>query len=57
MAFPVVESYDIISLPDAKRVLGETDYKSLFQCTKAGLREVTDKQRALIADLKIERRK
>lgn len=57
VAFPVVESYDIIGHPDAKRVLGETEYKSLFQCTRAGLREVTDRQRELIADLEIERRK
>lgn len=51
VAFPVVESYDIIGHPDAKRVFGEIEFKSLFQCTRAGLREVTDRQRELIAEL------
>lgn len=56
VAFTVVESFDIIGHPKAKDVLGEEEYKNLFQRPSATLRVLNDKQRNLLADLELQSR-
>lgn len=56
VAFPIVETYDIIGRPKAKDVLGETGYRRLFQRSSATLRVLNEEERASLADLEIEQR-
>ena len=51
VAFPIVESYDIVGRPKAKDVLGETGYRRLFQRSSATLRVLNDEERLKLADL------
>lgn len=51
VAFPIVESYEIVGRPKAKHVLGEMAYRRLYQRSSATLRALTDEERNLIADL------
>ena len=53
VAFPIIESYDIIGRPLAKDVLGEEAYHRLYKQTSATLRVLNDNERALIADLEL----
>ncbi len=53
VAFPIVESYEIIGRPKAKAVLGEAAYRRLYQRSSATLRTLTDDERRLIADLEL----
>lgn len=53
VAFPIVESYEIIGHPKAKDVLGEAAYRRLYQRSSATLRSLTDDERRLIADLEL----
>lgn len=56
VAFPIVETYDIIGRPKAKDVLGEAGYRRLFQRSSATLRVLNDEERSALADLEIEQR-
>lgn len=53
VAFPIVESYEIVGRPKAKEVLGEAAYRRLYQRSSATLRTLTDYERRLIADLEL----
>ncbi len=53
VAFPIVESYEILGRPKAKNVLGEAAYRRLYQRSSATLRTLTDDERRLIADLEL----
>lgn len=53
VAFPIVESYEIVGRPKAKDVLGEAAYRRLYQRSSATLRTLTDDERRLIADLEL----
>jgi 5-methylcytosine-specific restriction protein A len=53
VAFPIVESYEIVGRPKAKDVLGEVAYRRLYQRSSATLRTLTDDERGLIADLEL----
>lgn len=53
VAFPIVESYEIVGRPKAKNVLGEAAYRRLYQRSSATLRTLTDDERLLIADLEL----
>jgi 5-methylcytosine-specific restriction protein A len=53
VAFPIVESYEIVGRPKAKDVLGEAAYRRLYQRSSATLRTLTDDERLLIADLEL----
>jgi len=53
VAFPIVESYEIVGHPKAKHVLGEAAYRRLYQRSSANLRALSDDERALIADLEL----
>ncbi len=51
VAFPIVESYEIIGRPKAKDVLGDAAYRRLYQRSSATLRALNDNERALVAKL------
>lgn len=53
VAFPIVESYEIVGRPKAKDVLGHAAYRRLYQRSSATLRTFTDDERALVADLEL----
>lgn len=53
VAFPIVESYEIIGRPKAKDVLGEAAYRRLYQRSSATLRTLTDDEGWLIAGLEL----
>lgn len=53
VAFPIVESYEIVGRPKAKDILGEAAYRRLYQRSSATLRTLTDNERCLIADLEL----
>lgn len=53
VAFPIVESYEIVGRPKAKDVLSEAAYRRLYQRSSATLRTLTDDERRLIADLEL----
>ena len=55
VAFPIIESYEVVGRPKAKDVLGEEAYRRLYQRTSATLRELNDAERELIADLELRR--
>ena len=56
VAFPIVETYEIIGAPKAKDVFSQEVFRRLFQTQSAGLRRLDDEARAQIADLEIEQR-
>jgi len=56
VAFPIVESYDIIGRPKAKAVLGDAGYRRLFQRSSATLRVLNDDERASLQELGLEPR-
>lgn len=56
VAFPIIESYEIVGHPKAKQVLGEANYRRLYQRSSATLRPLNEAERACIADLEITRR-
>ena len=53
VAFPIVESYDIVEKPLASDVLGSGPYARLFRHSSATLRPMTGPECAMIADLAI----
>lgn len=53
VAFPIVESYEIVGRPKAKEILGAAAYKRLYQRSSATLRTLTDDERRLIANLEL----
>jgi 5-methylcytosine-specific restriction protein A len=55
VAFPIVESYEIVGKPFADQVFSRTDYASLYQRPSALLRELNDEQRRAIAALDLDR--
>jgi 5-methylcytosine-specific restriction protein A len=57
VAFPIIESYDIVDRPLAKEVLGEAAYHRLYRQTSATLRVLNDDERALIANLELSEAK
>ena len=56
VAFPIVESYEIIGHPKAKDVLGQAGYRRLFQRSSATLRVLEEDERAALSDLEIRQR-
>jgi 5-methylcytosine-specific restriction enzyme A len=54
VAFPIVESYQIVGLPKAKEVLGDDSYRRLFQRSSATLRTMTLDERKLIGSLELQ---
>lgn len=54
VAFPIIESFRIISRPKAKTVLGEEAYRRLYGHASATLRPIDDIERASLADLELE---
>ncbi|HEV7691310.1 MAG TPA: HNH endonuclease [Hyphomonadaceae bacterium] len=54
MAFPILERYAIVDMPDAKTLLGKPLYKKTFATKNGYLRILGDDVRARIADLEIE---
>lgn len=56
VAFPIVESYDIIDRPKAKDVLGEPGYRRLFQRSSATLRVLNQEERAALVNLELKQR-
>lgn len=53
VAFPIVESYQIIGRPKAKAVFGEAAYSRLYAHSSATLRPLTDDECTAIAQLEI----
>lgn len=53
VAFPIVESYEIVGRPKARDVLGEDAYRRLYQRPSDTLRPLTDDERQLIAALEL----
>jgi 5-methylcytosine-specific restriction protein A len=54
VAFPIVESYEVVGKPLAEDVFAPADYTALYQRPSAVLRELSDEQRASIAMLELE---
>lgn len=54
VAFPIVETYEIVDQPDARDALGEASYLRLFAHPATLLRPLNDDERAKLADLTIE---
>ena len=54
VAFPIIESYRIVSQPKAKEVLGDAGYRRLFAHSSATLRPLNDAEQASLADLDLE---
>lgn len=54
VAFPIVESYEVVGRPKAKEILGETAYRRLYHHASATLRTLTDEERGLIAHLELQ---
>lgn len=54
VAFPIIESYEIIARPKAKDVLGDDSYRRLFAHSSATLRPLNDEERAALADLGLQ---
>ncbi|SDB60852.1 5-methylcytosine-specific restriction enzyme A [Agrobacterium fabrum] len=51
VAFPIVESYEIVGRPKAKDVLGDAAYRRLYQRSSSTLRALNDNERELVAKL------
>ena len=56
VAFPIIETYEIVDQPDASDVLGETSYRRLFAHPATLLRPLNERERVKLADLTIEPR-
>jgi 5-methylcytosine-specific restriction protein A len=56
VAFPIVESFDLVERPKARDVFGEDSYRFLYRYPSAGLRSLLDEHRSALSDLKLERR-
>lgn len=54
VAFPIIESYEIIGKPKAKEVLGDEMYRRLYQRPSATLRVLEEEEQIAIADLEIQ---
>jgi len=54
VAFPIVESYQIVGRPKAKTLLGDASYRRLYQRPSATLRVLNDPERAALASLELE---
>jgi 5-methylcytosine-specific restriction protein A len=54
VAFPIIESYRIVSRPKAKDVLSDESYSRLYAHSSATLRPMNDQERGAIAELDIE---
>lgn len=57
VAFPIVESFDVVQRPKARDVFGEDSYRFLYRHPSALLRSLLDEHRSALADLEIVRRK
>lgn len=55
VAFPVIESYEIIGKPKANDVLDTASYRRLFAHSSATLRPLTDAERSQISSLELRR--
>ncbi|WP_299671324.1 HNH endonuclease [uncultured Roseobacter sp.] len=55
VAFPIVETYEIIDRPKAKDVFTKEVFRRIYQTQSATLRPLDDEARAAIAKLKIKR--
>jgi 5-methylcytosine-specific restriction protein A len=55
VAFPIVESYEILGKPLARDVFGDRSYRRLYHRQSATLRELNSDERASLADLQISR--
>lgn len=56
VAFPIVESYDIIDPPDARTVFGEESFRRLFAHPSGVLRPLDHPEKRALAELTIESR-
>lgn len=56
VAFPIVESFDIITRPKAREVFGEDSYRFLYRHPSSLLRSLLDEHRVAISGLEIIRR-
>ena len=54
VAFPIIETYEIVGAPKAKKVFPPDVYRRLYQTQSATLRILDDEARKAIADLEIE---
>lgn len=54
VAFPIIESYEIVGKPDARVVFGDELFLRLYQSQSAVLRPLDDEARAAIASLEIK---
>ncbi len=55
VAFPIVESYEIINKPLAKKIFSEESQKSIIRRSSATLRELSEKDRISLSYLEIKR--
>jgi 5-methylcytosine-specific restriction protein A len=51
VAFPIVETFEVVGKPKAKSVLGEEAYRRLYQRSSATLRELNASERELVGSL------
>jgi 5-methylcytosine-specific restriction protein A len=56
VAFPIVESFDLVELPKARDVFGEDQYRYLYRHPSAVLRELLDQHRSALNSFEIVRR-
>ena len=56
VAFPIVESFDIVGKPKAKDIFGEDDYRGLYQYSSANLRALNEEHREALRHLELKRR-
>ncbi|WP_109076136.1 MULTISPECIES: HNH endonuclease [unclassified Azospirillum] len=54
VAFPIIETYEIVGRPKAKDVLGDEMYRRLYQRSSSTLRVLTDEERAKLKNLEIK---
>lgn len=53
VAFPIVESYEVLGRPKAKEVLGDEAYRRLYAHASATLRPLNDDEREALNELKL----
>lgn len=53
VAFPIVESYEIVGQPHAREIFGKPVFRRLYQSQSATLRLLDDEAREAIADLEL----
>lgn len=56
VAFPIIETYEIIGQPKAKAVLGDAGYRRLYQRSSATLRVLNSEEQTAIAFLELKQR-